>query len=519
MTKRNDDWASTTSALGGPRDKSTGLYFQRRNRLGRAQLESLYEQNAICARVVDRLPFDAFREGWTLSEVDAAPDLDVGRVLARVQKELALDTVLSQAVQWSRLYGGALVAFGIVDGRAPSQPIDLANASMLTKPVVVAADDALPTTYDSAFGSPTYRQVLEYSLQSTAAEREILIHHSRILKFEPIELPLEARAFALASANGWGPSVLDRLFDDLGKEGAARSHAVSMLYSASILYVKLVGLRDQLKAKAGEETVRKILANMRCNLDVHGLLGLDEGDDVGSVQHQVQGIERVIDAMRDALAAATDMPKEILFNESPAGLNAGELSGPQELWFAYVSAFQKKVLTPAIERALRLAFAVWQVPIRSFQIEWNPLWVRSESATAEVANKNALTDQIYYEIGAVTAEQIRQHRFVEGRMTPIELTQDEIDGLAAEVLAAEVLATGPSVPDLPEPEDAGRIQDVAKQLNMPTATLTAAIKRIQDVAKQLNVPTATLTAAIKREELRYWGIGSQRTVSKSARGR
>jgi hypothetical protein len=51
---RLDDWSNTLSKMGSLQDKSTGLQFSRRRRLTRAQIDALYEQNPICARIRDR---------------------------------------------------------------------------------------------------------------------------------------------------------------------------------------------------------------------------------------------------------------------------------------------------------------------------------------------------------------------------------------------------------------------------------------------------------------------------------
>lgn len=489
---RLDDWANDLATLGSIRDKATGLKFQRRSRLQREELEALYEQGPIPARVVDKLPFEAFREGWALDKIKTTNDseIDVPALMERLQAELLVDERFAQASRWSRLYGGNLMTLPIVDGRKPSEPIDLVNAQLIFPPNNIVADDAPPLTYDSAFGSPTYRQILSYQvagLNTTAALLDV--HHSRTIAFEPIELPLEARLRSFSN-NGWGPSVLDRLFDDLGKEGSTRSHAVSMLYLASILVVKLEGLRAALKTKGGKEDVRKILDSMRSNMDVLGLLGLDKADEIITVQHTITGIDKLITVMRNALAAAADMPREILFNESPEGLSAGELSGPQEIWFATVRAYQKDVLTPALRRFLEIVFVIWNVPIASFQIKWAPLFVKSEETTAETAKKNAEADAIYMAAGVVTPEQVRKHRFVDGRMDPLEITVEEADAMAVE--QAATLAAAPAPPDMPEPDDALSVEDAAVRLGMHTRTLTA---------------------AMGRGELRHWGIGKRRTVS------
>jgi phage-related protein (TIGR01555 family) len=272
---------------------------------------------------------------------------------------------------------------------------------------------------DATFGSPTYKDILTYDLRSIDG-KTTRIHHTRCIPIEAIDLPYEA---LMHSPTGWGPSVIDRLWDDLSREGAARAYANSMMYNASLLYIKLEGFRSAHATKDGRENIQALLAKMRQGLDALGILGIDAADDIGNVTLTMNGVVDIIDRARNALAAAADMPKEILFNESPAGLNAGELSGPQELWFAHVSAYQKNILTPALNRMLEVCFQAWGIPLNEWSIEWNPLWIKSDSSAAAVNFQQAQADAIYVTMGACTAEEVREHRLVRGlsgQIIPIE---------------------------------------------------------------------------------------------------
>ncbi|MCK5495763.1 MAG: hypothetical protein KAI80_05080, partial [Hyphomicrobiaceae bacterium] len=67
---RPDDYANAVTGLGGPPDKSQGTFFQAQPRLQAQELHLWYEQDALAARLVDRLPDDATREGFTLTGED-----------------------------------------------------------------------------------------------------------------------------------------------------------------------------------------------------------------------------------------------------------------------------------------------------------------------------------------------------------------------------------------------------------------------------------------------------------------
>lgn len=426
-TERADDWTSTTSSLGGVRDKHRGIGFSRRARLTDRQLEDLYEQNSLIARVIDKIPDEAFREGWELSRVVTSDGskIDPDAIAADLDT-LNLNTQLVQAAKWSRLYGASAMAIPVADGKTSEEPMAMGSISDIYAPQVAPARDVVPQEMDGAFWSPTYRKVLWYQVQGLS-NAPVRVHHSRLIVFEPIVLPPRAAMTANVANNGFGPSIIERMFDDLGRDGASASHAVAMMYVASILYVKLAGLRKDHSTADGAAKIRTMLATIRSNLDSLGVLGLDVGDEIGSISLTVAGAADLLDRMRDRLAASTELPREILFNESPAGLNAGELSGPQELFFATVHAWRQAVMTPAINRFLRPYFAARRIPAVSWVVRWRPLWTRSDADSAKIAADNATADRTYFDIGAVTGEEIRAHRFEAGRLGPIELARVEPD--------------------------------------------------------------------------------------------
>ena len=344
--------------------------------------------------------------------------------------------------------------------------------------------------------------------------------------------------------------MLERSFDDLGRDGASRSHAVAMMYIASILYLKIQDYRNTYKNKEGKQQLREMLASVRRDLDALEILGLDAADEIGSISLTLSGAYQLIDRMRNALAAATDMPKEILFNESPAGLNAGQLSGPQELWFARVEAFQEDVLTPALNRILEVLFASMGLRVDEWTITWRPLWTKSETETATTGKTNAETDKIYFDMGAATAEEIRKHRFEDRKTGPLELDKDGGEtpfDLSTEVAAYEQSTTpAVAVPArdvspaimLVEKVYAGQLPRDAGVVLLQTAGFDASLLGSagvepevdeatppspdpppgdllspRDAAAQYSVSTRTITRQIELGTLRYWGLGAHKRVS------
>lgn len=507
--ERYDGWSNPAAGLGGIRDKSVGLGFTRRPRLPRDTIEPLYEQNPIAARLVDKIADDAMRKGWELADVeveDGSPSFDPDAVKKRLD-DLKLKAAVVKLIQWGRLYGGAAMTLPTLEKQPDKleQPLRLCNVGNLTKPQVLAAHNVRPGDTDSDFISPTFAESLNYHIEGIGS-KSVKVHRSRLITFEPVTLPFDTQLRNAGHESRWGPSVLERVFDDLGRDGASRSHAVAMMYIASILYLKIKGYRADYKGKEGKEKLREMMQGVARDLKSLGVLGLDGEDEVGAVSLSLSGAYDLIDRMRDALAAATPMPKEILFNESPAGLNAGELSGPQELWFGVVAAFQEEALTPIINRFLEVLFAAMGLKVKSWRIEWNELWVKSDKAASDLSKSNSESDEKYVNMGAATAEEVRKHRFVDGKIGPLEVpAPPEVEplDLSGEVAAyKQALSFAPAAAAVPAPPSA---EPPPQDLMSP-----------QEAAAQYGVHTRTITRQIQVGALKYWGLGGHKRVSVAA---
>jgi len=575
---RQDDWTSSSSSLGGVRDKHRGIAFGRRPRLTRQALDALYEQHALAARIVDLVVDDALREGWSLRSVTTADGsaIDVARVRSELD-DIGIDEALSQAAKWSRLHGGALLVIPAIGSGVASEAMSIVpGQTHLMRLVVVPAERAQPQQQDVGLFSPTYGRTLEWQITGLASE-STMVHHSRVIPFEAVRLPIDSLQFY--NRGGWGPSILERVWDELGRDGAAASHAVSMLYIASITYLKLAGYKEDHQTREGAEKIREILARVRENLDSLGLLGMDTEDELGNLSITLAGATDIMDRTRDRVtAAAGRYPREILFNESPAGLGAGVLSGPQEIYFAGVRAWQHEVLEPAIDRILEVYFATRGIDATAWEVDFEPLWTKSDTHESEAHARNAAADTAYVAMGALTADEVREQRFSQGvigaltiqadvDVEPLDLEAGMVEANTEPAVAASspedtamdgaqissmlgiivkvntgelsydqgigalgvafatlrgressVLGPRPAVapvnPNLPPPVAAVGDEPGA-ELEPPPSTgpMPDDLVPVREAAEKFRVPTRTITLAIQREQLGYWGLGTHKMVS------
>ena len=67
MEWRGDSWENAVTGLGTLRDKLQAHAPKLRAQLSDASLEALHTEDDICARIVEQLPADALREGFSIA--------------------------------------------------------------------------------------------------------------------------------------------------------------------------------------------------------------------------------------------------------------------------------------------------------------------------------------------------------------------------------------------------------------------------------------------------------------------
>ncbi len=483
LTERYDGWQQEVGGLGSTRDKHVGISFDRSGRMNRRSLDAMYESNAIAARYVDLIVDESFREGWKFK--DASFDGKGADLYKRLRDEMALDASVAQAAKWSRLYGYALNM--VPTNAEPRYPLGLSTPTCMyaTFPIAGGAcNEVRPLNQDKTLGSATYRKILNHEITPILGGDTVIVHRSHSYAFEPIPMPYGS--VTNAEGLGVGPSVLDRLFEPLSRYGASHAHANALLYVASIMFLKLDGWSKDYKKVGGPELLQKKIADMRQQLDSLGLLGLDKNDELGTASHSVTGAFQLVEKMSDYLSAHVDMPREILFNESPTGLRGGELSGPQALWYGKVKTYQVKTIEPALRHAIDIAALVWDYG-GDYEIEWAELWKETEKEKAERYKLLSEADRAYFEMGVISSEEIREARFVKGSLSVIEVTAEDIDPL--DTTANEV--------ELPDPEPSQEAPPAQPEKPADEALSGGQITSLLAIAEKATTGAITRESAIE----------------------
>lgn len=438
IARRFDSWYNAVTGVGGANARSSMRFgvFEGEY-LGLADLESLYNFDGVCARVVDSIPEHALRQGVTASTGESSQETE----LLSVFDALKVVETFRRAWTWGRLFGGGAVFLGADDGRDPAEPLDEGNLRAIRWLTDVDRRDLYPLTWEADHESARFGLPVLYTLNRMGGTRSqtMTVHHSRLIRFEGPP-PTRRRRLTL---NGWGDSVLQRCYQEIMQMRGAFAAAGELTQQASQGVIKMRGLMDMLSSDT-DDLVKRRLALMDQARSVARSVLLDaDGEDFSRVDAgSLGGVADIMDRQVNMVASVSGIPVSILMEGSPGGLGGGEDPNTRT-WYDRLRAEQESGLRPRFTRFLRLVMLSREGPtggqlVKGARVVFPPLWQPSAAEEADLRAKQATTDQAYITAGVLTPEEVALSRFrKEGYSTDTSIDLD-----AREAALKEGGATG-----------------------------------------------------------------------------
>jgi len=206
------------------------------------ELEAMYVEDGLAARIVNLMPSDMFREGWKY----VFPGMEEKQAEELAEKYKAAMEVIEirqkckEAMQWARLKGGAALLVGAMDGRTPDQPLDpkrikpggleklrVLDRSEIEFDKIRFQTDPLRPRY----GLPEFYAVKFHA--GMDKEDTMIVHHSRIIEFHGDRVP-RAKSSLSPETKYWGISVLQRAEDRLKTIGSSIGSIDQLLHEMSV---------------------------------------------------------------------------------------------------------------------------------------------------------------------------------------------------------------------------------------------------------------------------------------------
>lgn len=414
-------------------------------------LEAAYRSNWICGKVVDAFAEDMTREGIELMSDEMDPDQKEEMLKAFETHDIWGE--LTNGIKWGRLYGGGVVVL-LVEGQALSSPLRIETVAKGQFKGLLALDryqvnpslqDPV-TTFGPDLGKPKFYDVAPGS-KALSGER---IHYSRVIRIDGQTLPFRQ---ALAE-NGWGQSVLERLWDRIVAFDSTTEGAAQLVYKAHLRTLKMKGFREAVAM--GGAALKGIVASLediRQRQTNEGMTVLDLSDEFETHAYTFAGLSDLLLQFGQQISGATGIPLVRLFGQSPAGLSA---TGDADFrnYYDDVASQQDQRLRPGVGKILALehrsCFGTDLPP--GFAWEFVPLWQLTEEEKAGVLEKKTAAIVLAFDTALISEQtalrELRQASRTTGVFTSI--TDKDINAADSEP-PAPVETAPPLVPGSLEP--------------------------------------------------------------------
>lgn len=317
----------------------------------RVQLEAAYRSSWIIGNAVDCIAEDMTRAGIDIRGLsDAHEKSELQSEISR----LGLWSSISDVVKWSRLFGGALGVL-MIDGQNVSEPLNEKAISQGSFRGIYAIDRWITTPDYSKpivdlcpqVGEPEFYNIVPGPWPFSGQN----IHYSRVIRMDGIRLPLYQRQYE----NGWGMSIVERIFDTLTAFDSSTLGAAQLVYKAHLRVMKVKGYKEVM-AGTSDLAKRGVMAqidNIRQFQSNEGMSVIDAEDELRADTYSFAGLNDILMQFAQQIAGATKIPLTRLMGQSPAGFSTGESDIRQ---YQEGIAQRQEQHRPVVHKILRLTY-------------------------------------------------------------------------------------------------------------------------------------------------------------------
>ena len=444
-----DSFANFQARLGvGTANLSAGSTYTynpiSRNRI---LLENMYRGSWLVGQAVDIVAEDMTRSGISI-ETTLPPD-DTSAINGGMER-LCIWQALNDTIKWSRLYGGC-IAVVMIDGQKVETPLKLDTVAkdqfkglmVLDRWLVTPSLDDLITDFGPDYGYPKYYTVVA----DAPGLRAQKIHHSRCIRLDGVTLPYWQRI----SENGWGMSVVERLYDRLVAFDSTTQGAAQLVHKAHLRTYSVDGLRDIIGAGGpAYEGLLKQIDMIRLFQSIEGMTLMDMKDKFEAHSYSFSGLSDVMLQFGQQLSGALQIPLVRLFGQSPAGLNS---TGDADIrtYYDMIQSQQESRLRRGVGMVLDLLCRseLGSEPPKGFNFTFTPLWQMTpvEKATVGQVVATAVTQAV--DSGLISEQvglkELRQSSHATGMFSNI--TDEDINNADTDPPPPDEPPTGVIEPD------------------------------------------------------------------------
>ena len=376
---------NAVSGMGGSADKSESTHFNPTRLYTRYPLEVLCVQSWAAHKAVHLRVRDMFLRPRKF--LDISPEQ--ADAIDDVMMEYRVDNAVRRAMVAARQYGTSLLVM-MTRGANMASPLkpEQVREGDLTALRVLTRYDASVYERDYDMMSPTYGQPLSYNLHPNYGGAPMLVHRSRIVRFDGICDPGDSALTAYEQ--DWGVSILVPIVQSVLQEAGLAQSAAHLAQEASIPVLSVEGLRDSIaggsEADISATAIGEGINRMK---SIFRLMMLEKGtEEFTRVAVQFSGLADLMDRAARRVAAAVDVPFSRFMQDAPKGLNATG-DGDFRNYVMTFEAERQTELPPKLKIIDEVVFrsaGLGDVP----KWEWPSLLELTEAESAEVRHNQIL---------------------------------------------------------------------------------------------------------------------------------
>ena len=517
LQKREDYWINQSTGVGTDKDRHRNMQQFRSARPTDEELEAYYVDNDIAATIVDRVPEEGMRQGYTL-KFEGEKLGEAAEIVRWGEEKYSVGNTILQADKWARLFGGAAVLYGADNIKSLEEPLTEGYEVEFIRPVArTDMDTALwynseEDVLTNKYGKP---EVFRTTFRSGGASASPTpIHESR---FHIIQGVLSTQRRFIEN-DGWGDSVLTRVIDILKRFDGSWISVMHILTDSSVPVYKIKDLMSLLESDQIEALLSRMSLIDQSKNNLRPIVLDADGESYERVASQLTDVASVLQNSMVRMSGAAKLPVSILFGQAPAGLNASPEGDLRNL-YDKVDVERKEKFGPALLAVYSMLLSQKTSPTKGrvpkgLTVEFPSLWQADPIQAATLYQMMSTADGVYIANQVMDPEEVAVFRAETAQpfgfpRIETELRKDLLDSLNNADALAETLPSGmPGGKNLPSNavRRRGVGPDTAEEGGAPTgltvetepqkASLSGGqIKAIQDLVQTVASGTLPTSAA------------------------
>lgn len=433
-------WVNAVTGMGTGMDKDShtrvagGSY-----RVPHRDLAAAYVGDGIVRRLA-RVPAEkALKEPVTIVG-------DEGGETYEALSRLGLFDAVVEAGSLARLHGGAaVVTVYSGDGRSPGA---LGSAPGAREEVVgwrVYSPydmELMDSDFDRDPASPRFGEPASFPLRLRDGTH-LRLHWGRVTVFHGPQVPGAVDCDACTSF--YGASDVLPAMDAVARIPAAMAAVSNLMQRNGTMVFRIAGLGQIEQLEDGQRIIHNRVTDMTARMGSMRAVLLDGTDAFESVAASLGGVPEVLKQLYAHVSSVTGIPVSVLFGDTATGLsstNEGDIRQMDEL----VERWRQKCLYAPLCSLVTDFRNRNERKVGGHALQFGPVSQSTEREKAEMLKQRADAMRVLYDIGAVTAAEVRENLLVGGGNADITVEAGIPDGGVKLPPASELAAGRPRNP-------------------------------------------------------------------------